>query len=74
MAARWGIDREAHVLSGEPARVERTLNAWRVPRARNEQTGEITHPAMIYVIDRDGRIAYVVQGNADTIAAAVTTL
>jgi cytochrome oxidase Cu insertion factor (SCO1/SenC/PrrC family) len=74
IAKQWGITTEAHVLSGAPDTVERTLNAWRVPRARNEKTGEITHPSMAYVIGADGRIAYVVTGNAEAISAAVRAL
>jgi cytochrome oxidase Cu insertion factor (SCO1/SenC/PrrC family) len=74
IAKGWGITGEAHVLSGAPDVVERTLNAWRVPRARNEKTGEISHPSMAYVIGADGRIAYVVSGNAGAIAAAVRAL
>jgi cytochrome oxidase Cu insertion factor (SCO1/SenC/PrrC family) len=65
---------EAHFLSGPAAAVERTLNAWRVPRVRNEKTGDLSHPAVVYVIGPEGRIVYVVQGNADAIAAAVRAL
>jgi protein SCO1/2 len=74
IAADWNMGSETHLLSGEPALVERTLNAWRVPRVRNEKTGDLSHPAVVYVIGPDGRIAYVLQGNADAIAAAVRAL
>lgn len=74
IAKQWNLDGEAHVLSGAPEVVERTLNAWRVPRVRNERTGDISHPSIVYVIGPDGRIAYVVNGNPDTIAAAVKAL
>jgi len=74
VAEAWALGETAHVLSGEPDRVERTLNAWRVPRVRNERTGAIAHPTVVYVIDREGRIAYVVSGGAGTIAAAVGAL
>jgi protein SCO1/2 len=74
IADTWGFDGEAHVLSGPPAEVERTLNAWRVPRLRNQKTGDISHPSIVYVIGADGRIAYVVGGNAATISAAVRAL
>ena len=74
IAKLWGLEGDAHVLSGPPEDVERTLNAWRVPRARNEKTGDISHPSMVYVIGADGRIAYVVGGGADAIAAAVRAL
>jgi protein SCO1/2 len=74
MAAAWGLDGDARVLSGEPDVVERALNAWRVPRVRNEKTGDLSHPSLVYVLDRDGRIAYVVTGGADVITAAVRAL
>ncbi len=62
------------MLSGQPELVERTLNAWLVPRARNERTGDISHPSIVYVVGADGRITYVVTGNVETIAAAVRAL
>jgi protein SCO1/2 len=74
IAEIWGLNGEAHVLSGPPNQVERTLNAWRVPRMRNQKTGDISHPSIVYVVGRDGRIAYVVSGNAAAISAAVRAL
>ena len=74
IAREWGLDDEAHVLSGTPEVVERQLNAWRIPRTRNTKTGEIAHPSIVYVVDAGGRIAYVVNGGADAIAAAVRSL
>ncbi len=74
IARQWGLDADAHVLSGAPDEVERTLNRWRVPRVRNEKTGDISHPSIVYVIGANGRIAYVVSGNADAISAAVRAL
>ena len=74
IARVWGLDGEAYVLSGAPDDVERTLSAWRVPRTRNLRTGDISHPSMIYVVDPNGRIAYVVSGNAATIVAALNAL
>jgi protein SCO1/2 len=74
IAASWRLDADAHLLSGPPDAVERTLNAWRVPRARNQKTGAITHPSLVYIVDADSRIAYVVTGGAETIAAAVRAL
>lgn len=74
MARQWGLGADAHVLSGEPVRVERTLNAWRVPRVRNQKTGDIAHPSIVYVVDRNGRIAFAVSGGAEAISAAVRAL
>lgn len=74
IATGWNMGPDAHLVSGEPGVVERTLNAWRVPRVRSEKTGDLSHPAVVYVIGPDGRIGYVLQGNADAIAAAVRAL
>lgn len=74
IARRWGVTGDAHVLSGEPETVERALNAWRIPRARNERTGDLSHPSLVYVVGADGRIAYVVEGSAPVIRAAVEAL
>jgi protein SCO1/2 len=74
IATLWGLTGDAYVLSGAPDDVERTISAWRVPRTRNLKTGDISHPAMIHVVGPDGRIAYVVTGGADTIAAALSAL
>jgi protein SCO1/2 len=74
IATQWALSGDAHVLSGPPELVERTLSTWRVPRTRNVKTGEISHPAMVYVIGRNGRIAYALSGNADAISAAVRAL
>lgn len=74
IADGWSLEGDAHVVSGQPSAVERTLNGWRVPRVRNEKTGELSHPSIVYVIGPDGRIRYVLTGQADAIAAAVRAL
>jgi cytochrome oxidase Cu insertion factor (SCO1/SenC/PrrC family) len=74
MARQWGMTGDAHVLSGPPDVVERTLNAWRIPRVRNEKTGDISHPALVYVIGPNGRITYVVPGATEQIIAAIASL
>jgi protein SCO1 len=74
IARAWGLGEDTHVLSGPADDVERALNRWRVPRTRNPRTGDISHPSIVYVVGADGRIAYVVSGGADAIAAAVRAL
>lgn len=74
IAQAWGLGADAYVLSGQPEVVERTLNAWRIPRTRNQKNGDILHPAVVYVVDAAGRIAYALNGSADMIAAAVRAL
>ena len=74
IARLWGLNGGAHVLSGPTDAVERTLSAWRVPRTRNERTGDLSHPGIVYVLGPNGRIAYALSGDADAIAAAVRAL
>jgi cytochrome oxidase Cu insertion factor (SCO1/SenC/PrrC family) len=62
IAAQWNLGTRAHVLSGGVADVERTLDEWHVGRARDARTGDVTHAAIVYVIDRSGRIAFAVTG------------
>lgn len=74
MARQWGMAGDAHVLSGAPDDVERVLNKWRIPRVRNEKTGDLSHPSLAYVIAPNGRIAYAVNGSAEQLIAAIRAL
>ncbi|MCR4339036.1 MAG: SCO family protein [Gemmatimonadaceae bacterium] len=74
IAKQWGLSGDAHVLSGSIEDVERTLSKWRIPRIRNERTGDFSHPTMVYAIGPNGRITYVVTGGSDQIVAAVRAL
>jgi len=67
MAAHWNLSGDARVLSGSVADVEATLDRWNVGRSRNPQTGEVTHPNLVYVVDAKGRIAYATVGDASAI-------
>jgi protein SCO1/2 len=48
----------AHILSGTVEAVNKTLDDYAVARQRDEKTGDVVHPAMTYVMDDEGRIAY----------------
>lgn len=74
IAAQWGVTGDVHVLSGELESVERTLNSWRIPRVRNERTGDLSHPSLVYVVGHDGKIAYLVTSSQPLIRAAVEAL
>lgn len=60
IAASWRLERmaDARVLSGGVEQVNAVLAAWGAGGNRDEATGEITHPGLIYVVDRDSRIAF----------------
>ena len=74
LARHWELGEGMYVLGGAVDRVERTLSAWRVPRARNPATGDVTHPAMVYVVSSAGRLAYALGPDPDAIVAAVEQL
>ncbi|HEY7194897.1 MAG TPA: SCO family protein [Gemmatimonadales bacterium] len=76
IAAQWRLPRDAHVLSGDVAAVERTLDAWQVGRTRSAQTGEVTHMGVVYVLDRQGQVAFALTGVTDpaTLVAATRRL
>lgn len=73
LAEQWGLDGEAYMLGGEVTRVEAVLDAWGVARERDARTGDVTHPALVYIVD-DGRIAYATTGDARTVAALALRL
>ena len=74
VATQWGLESDAHVLSGSIDDVLETLEAWEVNISRDELTGEITHPAVVYVIDRLGRVAFTATGGGEYTARLVGRL
>jgi cytochrome oxidase Cu insertion factor (SCO1/SenC/PrrC family) len=59
IARQWGLPRNFRVLSGR--RVDDVLavaGAYGVPFERNEQSGDIAHPGLVFLIDTGGRLAY----------------
>lgn len=74
IAGAWGLPPGVHVLSGEVAQVERTLDGWRVPRSRDPATGEMIHSRLTYVLGPAGRLAYRLAGGADAVVSAVTAV
>ena len=75
LAKSWGLpDTDAYVLSGDVATVNATLDDWEVPRSRDQQTGEVTHPSLLYVVDATGRMAYAYAGGVDAIVSLLQRL
>ncbi len=54
----WKLGAQQHFLSGDPIAVNRLLDELAVPRERNATNGDLIHPALVYIIDREGFIAY----------------
>ena len=64
IAERWGLGSDGFVASGDTGAVAATLDRWNVARQRDLRTGEVAHATPVYVIGRDGRVAYAVSGSA----------
>jgi len=50
------------VLSGAVDDVEAALDAWKMGRVRDELTGDVVHPALVYLMEADGTLAYASTG------------
>ena len=74
VAMEWGLESDAHVLTGPVEDVLETLEAWDVNISRDERTGEVTHPAVVYVLDRSGRVAFTATGGGEYTAGLVGRL
>jgi cytochrome oxidase Cu insertion factor (SCO1/SenC/PrrC family) len=71
IAAEWGLDDGARVLSGSVEQVELVLTAWQVPRSRNVATGDLIHPAIAYVVSPSGRVTHLVDGSLEATLLAL---
>jgi protein SCO1/2 len=60
LMSAWGLDSvpDARVLSGGIEEVVATHDRWGIEANRDEKTGDIVHPAMVFVVDPQGRLAY----------------
>jgi cytochrome oxidase Cu insertion factor (SCO1/SenC/PrrC family) len=59
MARQWDVPRGFHVLSAR--RVDEVLSvvtAYGVPFERDDKTGDVVHPGLVFVVDGDGRLAF----------------
>jgi protein SCO1/2 len=71
IAARWRLPDDARLLSGEVAQVEFVLNRWKVPRVRNEVTGDLLHPPLAYVLDAEGQLRFQTDATEDAVRLAL---
>lgn len=65
IADEWGFAPGDLLLGGDVADVEAALDAWKVARSRNERTGEVIHPALVYLVEPDGTVAFASTGGPD---------
>lgn len=69
IAAGWNLAPADRVLSGTIAEVNSTLDAWGVARRRDEQTGDVVHPLLAFLVQRGGQTAGRVDGGMEGLRA-----
>ena len=62
------------MVSGDVEAVEAALDAWGIPRDRDTRTGDVTHPALVYLIDSDGTVAYASTGGPEQLSSLARRL
>jgi protein SCO1 len=63
LVGQFGLDPERDfVVSGPVDAVNAALDAWNIPRERDSQSGDVTHPALVYMVEADGTVAYASTG------------
>ncbi|MBI3981893.1 MAG: SCO family protein, partial [Gemmatimonadetes bacterium] len=67
IARQWSLGPDEFVASGPVKEVEGVLSAWSVTRARNPDTGDVTHPRIVYLVDDEGKLVYATSGGVDAI-------
>ena len=65
--AEGGDEDRSYLLSGTVEGVNAALDALQVARQRVPETGDIVHPALVYLLDAEGTIVYAASGHADLI-------
>jgi len=59
IARQWQLPSHVRVLTARrPADVLAVADAFGVAHDRDEKTGDISHPGLVFVVDADGRLAY----------------
>jgi cytochrome oxidase Cu insertion factor (SCO1/SenC/PrrC family) len=59
IARQWELPRNFHVLSSRTAGdVLRVAEAYGVGFQRDERTGDIVHPGLVFLVDAEGRLGY----------------
>jgi cytochrome oxidase Cu insertion factor (SCO1/SenC/PrrC family) len=59
IARQWNVPANFHVLSSRSVEeVARVVDAYQVPFQRDETSGEIAHPGLVFLVDPRGRLAY----------------
>jgi cytochrome oxidase Cu insertion factor (SCO1/SenC/PrrC family) len=67
---RWGMTEGARMASGPVPEVEAVLDAWGIERSRDPRNGDLAHVPRVFVVDREGNLAF----EADADAGLLTDL
>lgn len=63
LVEQYGLDASRDfVVGGSIEDVNAALDRWNMPHERDEQTGDIIHPAIVYMVDSGGTVAYASTG------------
>ncbi|HET7692223.1 MAG TPA: SCO family protein [Gemmatimonadota bacterium] len=65
---RWEMGEGARVASGSVGQVEAALDAWGIERSRDPRNGDLVHVPRVFVVDREGILAYEADPNAALLA------
>jgi len=74
IAEEWGLGPGDLLLGGDVAAVEAALDAWNVARSRDERSGDVIHPALVYLVERDGTVAYASTGAPEQLRTLASRL
>jgi protein SCO1/2 len=70
LARQWGLDpARDFIVGGTVEAVEAALDAWGIARTRDERTGDIVHAGVIYLVERDGTIAFSSTGGVEHVVS-----
>lgn len=58
LAQFWQLPQGSLMLGGQVLQVEAAIKSFDIPAGRDSKTGEITHPALVLVLDRQARLRY----------------
>jgi cytochrome oxidase Cu insertion factor (SCO1/SenC/PrrC family) len=58
LEATWNLGTNGHALSGDEQQVSKVLDLYNVVRTRDEKTGDVVHPPLVYVINSKGELSY----------------
>ena len=63
---KWDLPENAVVLSGSEEDIQRVLAEYNYTSQRDEKTGDVIHPATMYVISADGILSYTFNNPSST--------